>query len=82
MKLRVRFFSLYSDVAGDSVDVELEDGARVKDLVRVITSLYPRLKELFADIKPIVLVNGVARNSEYKLSEGDEIAFIPPASGG
>ena len=33
-------------------------------------------------IELIVLVNGEKRSMDYKLVDGDEVALMPPASGG
>ena len=82
VRVRIRFFSLYSDVVGDELVIELGGDASVKDVVESLLKNYPRLNELFDRVKPVVLVNGVRVNEDYVVRDGDEIAFIPPASGG
>ncbi len=81
VRVKVRFFSLYSDVAEDTVFV-LEDGCSLNDLYRLVVSKYSGLEDLFKRIKPVVLVNGVSRGFNHVLCDGDEVAFIPPVSGG
>ena len=61
-------------------DVDLEDDATVGDLVWKIREEH---EELLLDMGSLV----VALNDEYvpsshPLSEGDEVALIPPVSGG
>ncbi len=81
-RVKLRFFSLYSDVVGNELSIELEDGSRLSDLIVTLYEKYPRLRTLFDRVKPLILVNGVARDEEYIVKNGDEVAFIPPASGG
>ncbi len=80
--VKVKFFSLYSDVAGPETTLKLSNKASLSDLVNRVVEKYPGLQELFKKIKPLVLVNGEKVDSNYMLKDGDEVAFIPPASGG
>ena len=80
MKVSVRFFALYRDRAGVSqTEVELPEGSTPEELLRRLRSVYSSLP-----LSDSVLI---AVNSEYTspgapLREGDEVAFIPPVSGG
>jgi len=83
MRLRVRLFSVVRDVVGSSeLTIELPEGAKVKDLVNALVEMYPKLKELEEEIPLLVLVNGSPASDETPVGQGDEIALIPPASGG
>jgi len=82
LRVRVLFFSLYSDAAGSEAVVELNPGSSVRELVEKLTEAYPKLQVLFNQVKPLVLVNGSLAQPDHILSEGDEVAIIPPASGG
>lgn len=83
MRLRVKLFSAVRDVVGSSeLVVEVPDGARVKDLVEILARDYPKLKELEAQLPVLILVNGSPANEETQLGQDDEVALIPPASGG
>ncbi len=81
MHIRVLFFGLLRDIAGKSADsIELPDGARVESAFTHYASLYPKLIELRQSIVP-------ARNQQFcdpstELADGDELAFLPPVSGG
>lgn len=78
--LTVLLFGITRDLIGQStVAVPVADGSRVGDLMRHLTDQYPSL----ANVKSIL----VAVNSEYAdpdtlLSPSDEVALIPPVSGG
>lgn len=81
MQVRVRFFGMLKEVAGRDDDMlRLPEGARVADLLERCATSAPDLKEYFSVI-------AVALNQEYSerdaaLHEGDEVALIPPVSGG
>ena len=81
MRIRVRLFAIQRELAGArEVPLELAAGATVEDAWAAIVERFPRL----APGRPSVRF---ARNGEYaeptdELAEGDEMAFIPPVSGG
>ncbi|MGH7457552.1 MAG: MoaD/ThiS family protein [Longimicrobiaceae bacterium] len=79
MLVRTVFFASYRDAAGaGELSVKLPDGASVADLVSRLRS--DGLGSLPPD--PAVAVNAEYAPLHTRLSEGDEVAFIPPVSGG
>jgi molybdopterin synthase sulfur carrier subunit len=92
-RVRARLFAEYYDLAGKTreIDLELPEGATVLDLARLLEEKFPGLRGRLVDGDRIqeetrVLVNG--RNVEWlerektRLSDGDRVAFFPPAAGG
>jgi MoaE-MoaD fusion protein len=81
MRVRVLFFGVLKELAGKSADeVELRDGASVRDVLAHFEAKIPRLRESLAS-------TALAVNQEYSgpdtvLKAGDEIALLPPVSGG
>ena len=81
MRVRVLFFGQLKDITGVSEeDAELSEGARVEDLFERYGRRFPKLAEFRPSIAASV-------NQEYAgwrapLSTGDEVAFLPPVSGG
>jgi molybdopterin converting factor subunit 1 len=81
MRVRVLFFGQLKDITGVAQeDAELSDGARVEDLFERYGRRFPKLAEFRASIAASV-------NQEYSgwrapLETGDEVAFLPPVSGG
>jgi molybdopterin converting factor subunit 1 len=81
VRVRVLFFGQLKDIVGLSQDdAELSDGARVEDLFERYGRQFPKLAEFRPSIAASV-------NQEYAgwrapLSSGDEVAFLPPVSGG
>jgi molybdopterin converting factor subunit 1 len=81
MRVRVLFFGQLKDIVGVSQeDAELSDGARVEDLFERYGRRFPKLADFRATVAASV-------NQEYAtwrapLASGDEVAFLPPVSGG
>ncbi|MDN3579914.1 MoaD/ThiS family protein [Mucilaginibacter flavus] len=80
MKINVLAFGVAKEIFGSSaVSLELTNDATIYNLKYVLEQQYPRLKQLASYM--------VAVNNEYALPgdtihERDEIAIIPPVSGG
>jgi molybdopterin converting factor subunit 1 len=80
MEINVLAFGVAKDIFGGStVSLQLTNDATVFNLKYILENKYPRLKQLASYM--------VAVNDEYALDgdtihERDEIAIIPPVSGG
>ncbi|MFD2936938.1 MoaD/ThiS family protein [Spirosoma flavum] len=76
----VLLFGITRDLTGQSaVSVPLTEGDNVGDLINQLHQNYPAL----AGIRSLlVAVNGEYAESEQILVHHDEIALIPPVSGG
>lgn len=78
--VRVRLFASYREAAGRSEETcELRAGSRVGQLVAVLEERFPRLRLRGSGL---VAVNRQYVADDAELAEGDEVAFIPPVSGG
>ena len=78
--IRVRFFAHYRDLAGtEACEVRLTGVSTVRDLVEKLRADL-HLEAMPAE--PLVAVNREYADLERPLSTGDEVAFIPPVSGG
>jgi molybdopterin converting factor subunit 1 len=79
MKVRVLVFASYAEALGrDSLDVELPPGSTVAACVEAV-------RQLTGDRVPpgpLVAVNRRYAKGEQPLSDGDEVALIPPVAGG
>src|SRR5260221_1481771 len=80
MNVRVRLFASYREAAGvGHILLDLPAGATVRDAIAEITRQHP----LVAQIQQLV----IAKNRDYagldeSVGDGDELALIPPVSGG
>jgi molybdopterin converting factor subunit 1 len=81
MTVRTLFFASYRDIAGaDEVDVVVAPGTTVRELISGLRDRGGSWSRLPAE--PAVAVNQEYASLATPLSDGDEVAFIPPVSGG
>ena len=81
MQVRVLFFGMLKDLAGRGSDLlNLPDHATVGEVFSHYEELHPRLGKLAASIA--ISLNQEFAEPDSRLKEGDEIAFLPPVSGG
>jgi molybdopterin synthase catalytic subunit len=81
MRARILFFGMLREIAGaSSEEAEFPPGVDLAGVFRTYATRFPRFQELAGSIV-------VARNQEFAdpatpVADGDEIAFLPPVSGG
>jgi molybdopterin converting factor subunit 1 len=81
MKVRVLFFGASHDITGcEEEPIELTDGQALADLRRRYESRFPKLAEMGGSL--LMAVNQEIREGSWRLRDGDEVAFLPPVSGG
>ncbi len=81
MRIRVRLFAAYREAVGQGeMDLEVEEALSPLGLWRRLGEEHPPLLEF--GHSTLVAVNGEYAPLDRPLKEGDEVAFIPPVSGG
>jgi len=81
MQVRVLFLGVLRDITGGMSDtLDLPDDSSVADLLAHYESRNQRLKEYLPSVA--VAVNQRYASSDLKLRAGDEVALLPPVSGG
>jgi molybdopterin converting factor subunit 1 len=81
VRIRVRLFAVQRELAGTrELGLELPEGATIEDAWQALVQLHPVL----APGRPSVRFarNGAYAEPSEGLADGDELAFIPPVSGG
>lgn len=82
VNVRVRLFAVLRERAGsDSIEIELADGATVADALAQLATA-PSLAEVLDRMPVRMAVNRSYAAAETPLAPGDELALIPPISGG
>jgi sulfur-carrier protein len=81
MKVRVHFYAQLRDLLGiREQDVDLPEGATVRDL---LDEIYARQPSLQAHDKSILIGVGVEFvDRNYRLKPGEEVSIMPPVQGG
>ncbi len=81
MKINVKFFASCRDIVGaDEIEIELDEKGTVGDLWHHIAYRFPKLSDLKGNL--FVALNKEYTDFEAQLNDKDEVAFIPPVSGG
>ena len=81
MKIQVRLFAAAQQLADqDTLTVECADGATIAELKVAMTEAVPALESLLGHVRFAVNADYVV--DETQLSPEDEVACIPPVSGG
>ena len=81
MRVKVLFFGMLKDIVGSGEEqLNVPAGAQLENIFDHYASRFPRLREMSGSIV-------LARNHEFSdisvpVGEGDEVAFLPPVSGG
>jgi len=80
MQLNILLFGITKEIVGQQqLKVELSESATVPDLLQHLQQQYPALRELQS---LMVAVNDEYSHEHQPLKESDEVALIPPVSGG
>lgn len=81
MKVRVIGFATVGEVLGKvPVEIELPAGSQLADLHEALVERYPALVPLWPRLA--VAVDGTMASAEQPLTDGAEVALLPPVSGG
>jgi MoaE-MoaD fusion protein len=82
MFIDVRLFAMLRERAGkESLTVEVGEGATVRDALDAVAREHD-LGDLFARMPVVMAINREYAPEDATLAEGDELALIPPVSGG
>ncbi len=92
MKVKVMLFAPFRELfAAEEKEIELEGEINIQELLDILCDTPPRREQVFEQpgcLRPevVILQNGQSinrrRGLETELNDGDEIAIIPPVSGG
>ena len=81
MKVRVKLFAMLRERAGAADALhDVPEGTTVRGLWDMLRREHPGLAGV--DLKLLHAVNSEYVGLEQPLADGDEVAFIPPVSGG
>lgn len=80
-EILLKFFASARESVGQkTMRLEVEEGKNAKDVFERLTHQYPALGSIKKQV--IIAVNKNTGEVEKELVDGDEIAFLPPVSGG
>ena len=81
MRITVRLFARLRDIAGAAeLSRDLASGATIGDVWRQLANEFPELANYERSIS--TAINADYAKMDQVVDDGDEIAFLPPVSGG
>ncbi len=82
--LKVLLFGRLGDVAGDTeIGIPWNENLATIETVREqLLNTVPELADALGEKRTLVAVNQQICGSDTEVSDGDEIAFMPPVTGG
>ena len=81
MRVTVRLFARLRDIAGAAeLTRDIAQGATIRSVWRQLAGEYPEFGQYERSISSAV--NADYARMDQVLSDGDEVAFLPPVSGG
>ncbi|CAN5132468.1 molybdopterin converting factor subunit 1 [soil metagenome] len=80
MNYKILLFGITKDIIGKpEIDLDFPSSVKVNDILSKLKAEYPALKSLNS---LVVAVNNEYAETDETVKEADEIALIPPVSGG
>ena len=81
VRVRVLFFGVLRDIAGLREEtVEIPEGGRLETVYELYAVRHPALRGMSRSV--VLALNQKFSEPSAQLAEGDEVAFLPPVSGG
>ena len=81
--ITVKFFASLKAIAEmDEKQIEIENPISMDQLSDIISKTSPKMADIIREQKIMISVNQEMADSDTIIHDGDEIAFLPPFSGG
>ena len=81
MRVNILLFARLRDIAGEAqLARDVAPGASIGDVWRQLAGEFPELSKYERSIS--TAVNADYARMDHRVSDGDEVAFLPPVSGG
>jgi molybdopterin converting factor subunit 1 len=83
MAVKLKFFAMLKGLIGrEEAELEIPGEISMAELKTIIKREYPVLADLIDKRSVLVSVNQEFAGNEMTIKDGDEVAFLPPFSGG
>ena len=83
MIVQIKLFAIAKQIVGsDTFEIETEVPIRIAEIRDRMLAAHPRLGDIFPHVRFAVNAAYVNNDKETLVTENDEVALIPPVSGG
>ena len=81
--ITVKFFASLKAIAEkEEEQIEVQSSISMDQLSDIISKTSPKMADIIRDNKIMISVNQEMADAETVIHDGDEVAFLPPFSGG
>jgi molybdopterin converting factor subunit 1 len=81
--ITVKFFASLKAIAEkEEEEIEVQNSISMDQLSDIISKTSPKLGDIIRDNKIMISVNQEMADADTVIHDGDEVAFLPPFSGG
>ena len=81
--ITIKYFASLRDIAEKEEDsLDIENPITIDQLSDIISKTAPKMGEIIREKKVMISVNQEMASADTIIHDGDEVAFLPPFSGG
>ena len=81
--ITIKFFASLKAIAEkEEEQIEVQSSISMDQLSDIISKISPRIGDIIRDNKIMISVNQEMADADTVIHDGDEVAFLPPFSGG
>ena len=81
--ITVKFFASLKAIAEKEEEIiEVQSSISMDQLSDIISKISPKMADIIRDNKIMISVNQEMADADTVIHDGDEVAFLPPFSGG
>ena len=81
--ITVKYFASLKAIAEkEEEQIEIQSSISMDQLSDIISKTSPKMADIIRDNKIMISVNQEMADAETVIHDGDEVAFLPPFSGG
>ena len=81
--ITLKYFASLRDIAEKEEDsLDIENPITIDQLSDIISNTMPKMGEIIREKKVMISVNEEMASADTIIHDGDEVAFLPPFSGG
>ena len=81
--ITVKFFASLKAIAEkEEEEIEVQNSISMDQLSDIISKTSPKMGDIIRDNKIMISVNQEMADADTVIHDGDEVAFLPPFSGG